>query len=246
MQDSTTSVNQLGMEFPELSIQVVSFFQIGFFVVLAILAYYLSRRFMQILSSSGVIEKRSLTYQVLNISTFVLPGIIFLIGLTRVSQNSLFVSLLFFVIFSIIFGFSLIQPARNILASLFITLRGELRVGDYISLAQVEGEVLSVGAFNVQIQSKSGSKTFIPNYHILQSPFEIHAKKGGPSIMINIPSDKISKKNLERLAHLCPFKRRGSDIRISTIDGNHKLTIEIVNRQCRPWVNKYFSKHSHN
>ena len=245
MKVSTTSGNQLDMAFPELSIQVVSFFQIGFFVLFAILAYYLTRRMILILSNSGILEKRSITYHIFNISTFVLPGIIFLLGLTKVSQNSLFVSLLFFVIFSIIFGFSLIQPARNILASLFITLRGELRNGDYISLGQVEGEVLAVGAFNVQIQSKSGSKTFIPNYHILQSPFEIHAKKGGPSIMINIPSDKISKKNLERLAHLCPFKRRGSDIRISTIDGNHKLTIEIVNRQCRPWVNKYFTKHCH-
>ncbi len=237
--------NSLAMDFPELSLQVASFFQIGFFIVFSGASYFLLRRFFIIMGNSGALEKRTLFYQVLNITTFIVPGVIFLYGLTTVSQNSLFVSLLFFVIFSVIFGFSLIEPARNILSSLFIAMRGELRVGDYMSIGSLEGEVLAIGPFNTQIQSKTGSKTFIPNYHILQSPFEVHSKKGGPSILISIPTDSISRKDLEKLAHLCPFKRRGSDVRITTIDGQHKLTIEIINRECRPWVNKYFAKHSH-
>ena len=39
------------------------------------------------------------------------------------------------------------------------------------------------------------------------------------------------------------FKKKNSDIRISTQDGIHKLHIEVINRECRPWVNKYFEQH---
>ena len=81
-------------------------------------------------------------------------------------------------------------------------------------------------------------------HQILNQPYEVHAKKGGPSININIPSEKITRRNLERLAHLCAFKRKGSDIRISTAEGQHKLSIEIINRESRQWVQKYFEKHT--
>jgi small-conductance mechanosensitive channel len=107
----------------------------------------------------------------------------------------------------------------------------------------IEGEIQNIGALNIQIQSKSGSRTYLPNHRILNQAFEIHAKKGGPSIVIDIPADKISRRNLEKLAHLCAFKRKGSDIRISSTDNFHKLSIEIINREARPWVQRYFEKH---
>ncbi len=245
MKDSTNSVvNSLPIDLPELSLQVVSFLQIGVFLFLAVATYYLARRFLLAFSSTGVLEKRTLYFQFLNISTFVLPGFIFFYGLTFVSQDSLFVSLLFFVIFSIVLGFSLAEPAKSILASIIITIRGDLKVGDYISIGDIEGEIYNIGAFNILVQSKSGSRTYIPTHQVLNRPYEIHAKKGGPSIMINVPADKISKKNLERLAYLCAFKRKGSDIRISTMDGVHKLSIEIINQESRPWVQRYFEKHT--
>ena len=246
MKDSTSSVNSFPMDLPELSLQVISFLQIGFFILLATFAYFIVRRLMMIMGNTGALEKRTLVYQVVNISTFLVPGFIFLYGLTTVSQDSLFVSLLFFVIFSIIIGFALVEPSKNLLASLLITLRGELRVGDYISFDKIEGEINHIGAFNVLLTSKSGSRTFIPTQKLLQNPYEVHAKKAGPSIMINVAAEKMSKRNLERLAHLCPFKRKGSDIRISTLDGQHKLSIEIVNRECRPWVTRYFETFSKN
>ncbi len=244
MKDSTTYASSaLPIDLPELSMQVVSFLQIGLFIALATLAYYVTRKFLQTMGNTGALEKSTLTYQVLNIATFVLPGLIFLYGLTNVSQDSLFVSLLFFVIFSIVLGYSLIDPMKSILAALMITVRGDLRVGDYITMGDVEGEIAAIGAFNILVLTKNGSRTFIPTNKILNQAYEIHAKKGGPSIMINVPSDKISKRNLERLAHLCAFKRKGSDIRISTMDGQHRLSIEIVNREARPWVQKYFDRH---
>lgn len=244
MKDPVNSVNQFPVNFPELSLQVISFLQIGFYILLAILIYYLSRRMLMIFGNTGALEKRTLSFQILNISTFILPGFVFLYGLTSVSQDSLFVSLLFFVIFSIIFGFSLVDPSRNLLASLIITVRGDLKVGDYISINKIEGEIYAIGALNVLLINKSGARTFVPTYQILQQPYEVHAKKGGPSIMVNVPADNISKRNLERLAHLCPFKRKGTDVRISTLDGSHKLSLEIVNRESRPWVIKYFDKHT--
>lgn len=247
MKDSANSgISSLLIDLPELSLQVVSFLQIGFFLLFATLTYYVSRRFLLAFSSSGAVEKRTFSFQFLNISTFVLPGFIFLYGLTQVSQDSLFVSLLFFVIFSIVFGFSLVEPTKSVLASLLITIRGDLKPGDYITMGEIEGEIINVGAFNIFVLSKNGSRTFIPTHQILQHPYEIHAKKGGPSITVNIPADKITKRNLERLAHLCAFKRKGSDIRISTDDGIHKLSIEIVNREARSWVNKYFDHHIQN
>lgn len=244
MKDSASSANSFSMDLPELSLQVVSFLQIAFYIMLSIFVYFLIRRLILLMGSTGALEKRTLFYQVINISTFVLPGFVFLYGLTTVSQDSLFVSLLFFVIFSIIIGFALVEPSKNLLSSLIISIRGDLRVGDYISFSETEGEIYSIGAFNVLLLSKNGSRTFVPTQKLLQNPYEIHAKKGGPSIMINVSADKISKKNLERLAHLCPFKRKGSDIRISTLDGQHKLSIEIVNRESRSWVNQYFETFS--
>ena len=245
MKDSTrAAASSFPIELPELSLQVVSFLQIGFYIALAIIVYYFTRRLMQLMSSTGALEKRTLYYQVINLSTFILPGLIFLYGLTNVSEDSLFVSLLFFVIFSIVFGFSLVEPTKALFASLLIAVRGDLKVGDYITFEGFEGEITAIGAFNLIVHSKTGARTVIPTQRIMQNTYEVHAKKGGPSIVLNVPSDKISKKNLERLAHLCPFKRKGSDIRISTLEGNHKLSIEIINRECRPWVNKYFERHS--
>ncbi len=245
MKDSASSAaNDFPMDLPELSLQVVSFLQIGFFVLLASFTYYVMRRFLLAMRSTGALEKKTVFYQIINVSTFLLPGFIFLYGLTNVSQDSLFVSLLFFVIFSIIAGFALVEPSKSILASILITIRGDLKVGDYISFDSIEGEIHAIGAFNILLLSKNGSRTFIPTHQILQRPYEVHAKKGGPSIMISVSADKISKRNLERLAHLCSFKRKGSDIRISTLDGQHKLSIEIVNRESRPWVQKYFERHT--
>ena len=245
MKDSTIPVaNSLPIDLPELSLQVASFLQIGLFALLAALVYYVARRLLFGISNTGALGKKTIFYRVINVATFIVPGLIFLYGLTQVSQDSLFVSLLFFVVFSIIFGFALVDPAKSILASLLITIRGDLKVGDYITIGKIEGEIFSIGAFNILILSKTGSKTYIPTNQILQSPYEVHAKKGGPSIVVNVPSEKINKQNLERLAHLCAFKRKGSDIRISTQDGVHKLSIEIINRECRPWVHRYFEQHT--
>ena len=246
MKDPVSSVSQLPIQLPELSLQVISFIEIGFYIIIALLLYYFTRRLLMMFGNTGALEKRTLFFQLLNISTFILPGFVFLYGLTSVSEDSLFVSLLFFVIFSIIFGFSLVDPARNLLASLIITVRGDLKVGDYISINKTEGEIYAIGALNVLLINKNGARTFVPTHHILQQAYEVHAKKGGPSIMITIPSDNITKKNLERLAHLCPFKRKGSDVRISTLDGSHKLSLEIVNRESRSWVVKYFDRHTQN
>ncbi|MEM7646992.1 MAG: mechanosensitive ion channel domain-containing protein [Pseudomonadota bacterium] len=244
MKNSTSSApNSFSFDLPELSLQVISFLQIGIYVLLALIVYYFSRRLVQVMSNTGALEKRTFYFQFLNVATFVLPGLIFLYGLTSVSQDSLFVSLVFFVIVSIVFGFALVDPARSLFASILINLRGDVRVGDFISINGIEGEIVMIGAFNLRILSKSGARIFVPTHQVLRNPYEIHAKKGGPSIVLSLPADKISKKNLERLAHLCPFKRKGSDIRISTVDTSHKLSIEIVNREARPWVYRYFENH---
>lgn len=244
MTDSTNSVVSLPIDLPELSLQVVSFLQIAFYLAVATIVYYLTRRLVQIMSNTGALEKRTLYYQIINVSTFILPAFIFLYGLTNVSRDSLFVSLLFFVIFSIVFGFSLVDPAKSLLATLLIAVRGDLKVGDYITFDKNEGEIVAIGAFNIILQSKNGGRSYIPTSQILQNSYEIHAKKGGPSVVLTISAEKLSKKSLERLAHLCPFKRKGSDIRISTLDGNHKLSIEIISRESRPWVSKYFDRHT--
>lgn len=240
---ANSAVNPLSLDLPQLSLRASSFIQIGFFIALAAMTYYLSRRVLKTMGNTGALEKRTLFYRMMNILTFILPGLIFLYGLTSVSRGSLFVSLLFFVILSIVFGFTLIDPAKSILASMIITLRGDLRVGDYITVGNIEGEISSIGALNILIISKKGSRTFIPTHRVLNQAYEVHAKKGGPSITITVPADKISKRNLERLAHLCTFKRKGSDLRVSTMDGQHKLSLEISNREARPWVQKYFDKH---
>lgn len=244
MKDSANSaVSGLPIDLPELSLQVLSFFELGVFVLLATLTYYFTRKLLQAMGNAGAVEKQTLFFRILNLSTFILPVFIFLYGLTSVSKDSLFVSLLFFVIFSIVLGFSLVEPAKSVLAALLVTIRGDIRAGDYITMDKIEGEISSIGAFNILILSKNGSRTFIPTHKFLNQAYEVHAKKGGPSISIGVPSDKISKKDLARLAHLCAFKRKGSDIRISTNDNEHRLSLEIVNRQARNWVQNYFDRH---
>ncbi|MCJ8278140.1 MAG: mechanosensitive ion channel family protein [Bdellovibrionales bacterium] len=246
MNEEKSVVQQLDFDLPELSLQVVSFMQIASFIMVATLVYLALRKGLSLVKNTGVIEKKTLFFKTVNALTFVIPTFIFLYGLTTVSQDSLFLSLLFFVVFSIVIGFSLVEPVKALLASGLIHLRGDVQVGDYIHIGIVEGEVQTIGAINIVIQTRSGSRSFIPTHQILQQSYEIHAKKGGPSISINIPADKIKKKDVEKLAHLCPYKKKNSDIRLSTQDGIHKLHIEVINRECRPWVNKYFEQHAQN
>lgn len=234
----------LGFDLPELSLQVVSFMQLASFALVAALVYFVLRKLLKTVKNSGAVERRTLFFKGIQASTFIIPVFIFLYGLTNVSQDSLFVSLLLFVVFSIVIGFSLIDPVRSIFASGLIQLRGDLQVGDYIHIGILEGEIQSIGALNIVIHTRSGSRSFIPTHQVLQQSYEIFAKKGGPSITISIPSDKIKKRDVEKLAHLCPYKKRNSEIRLSTQDNVHKLHIEVINRECRSWVNQYFEQHS--
>lgn len=242
-ESAKSAVDSIGFDLPELSLQVVSFMQIASYGLLALLLYLVLRKVLRTVKNYGVIENTTVFFKVANVLTFAFPGLILVYGITDVSQNSLFLSLLLFVVFSIILGFSLIEPARSAFASSLIHLRGDLQVGDYIHIGITEGEVQNIGVFNIVLLTPSGSRCFIPNHQVMQQSYEIFAKKGGPSISISIPANKLKRRDVEKLAHLCPYKKRNSDIRISTQDGTHKLHMEVIHRDCRSSVTKYFEEH---
>ena len=246
MKDSTQHiVNQFpthGPELSNLSLDVTFFLEIGFFTALAGLVHHIGRHLIHVMGNTGVFEKRNLMYQLVNAGTLVLPGFIFLYGLTLVSQKSLFISLLFFVVFSVVLAFSLVGPAQSLMAFLLIHLKEELKQGDTIRLKDQQGEVYHIGVFHILIVTQKGARIFIPTHQLSQHSYEIQAKKGGGLIHIHMDAEKISRHKLEQLAHLCPFKRKGSDIRILTSGKEHQLTLELVNQESGGWVQGYFNQ----
>ncbi|MCB0378049.1 MAG: mechanosensitive ion channel family protein [Bdellovibrionales bacterium] len=240
---TSQDINPFALNLPELSLKVASFLEIGTFILIASLVYFLLRKALKMVKNAGLIQVRGPIFKTLNIATIAIPSFIFFYGLTLVSRESLFVSLLFFVIFSIVIGFSLVDPIRALFAASIISLRGDLQVGDYVHLGIIEGRILKIGAFNIVVQTKSGSKTFIPTHQFMQQSYEIHSSKGGPSVTINISDDHLSKSEVELLGQLCPYRRQGSDIRLTTQDGIHKIHLEVINRDARSHIIKYFEVH---
>lgn len=238
-----SAVQVISEKGPEFSIHTFSFFKIGFFIAFSFLIYYLSGKLVRLMLNTGVLGRTSLYYKILKACTFIVPVFFFLIGLVNVSQDSLIISFFFFITFSIVLGYSLIDPAQSLIASVVIGLRENLMVGDYIVMKDFEGEVLSIDTFHITLQSPQGVKTYIPTHHILKTTYEVHSKKEGPSVTMTIPSDKISRRNLERLAHLCPFRKQDSTPKISNFENGYKLSMEIINQNCRLQVNEYFEKH---
>ena len=60
MKEPTNSVSDsFPIELPELSLQVVSFLQIGFYILFALLVYYFTRRLLAVVSNSGAVEKKT-------------------------------------------------------------------------------------------------------------------------------------------------------------------------------------------
>lgn len=241
---SNSELRQMTESLPQISIQAVSFLQVAFYFVLAGFIYYFSRKSLRILTQTGVLKKASPLSYGLNVLIFLAPLVIVVFGMTTVSKQSLFVSLLFFIVFSAVLTITLIEPARALFASLLLYLRADFRPGDHVTFASgKEGEVVSVGPLHIILNSKNGSRIVIPAHIAIKESYEIHVKRGGPAIVLSVSANKVSRKNLEKLAHLCPYKRKDSDVRISTINGEHKLSIEIVNRDCRHWVYRYFETH---
>jgi len=241
---STSELTQMTQSLPQISIQAVSFLQVAFYFGLAGFIYYFSRKSLRILTQSGVLKKSSPLSYSLSVLIFLAPLFIVVFGMTTVSKQSLFISLLFFIVFSAVLTFTLVEPARALFASLLLYLRADFRPGDHVTFESgKEGEVVSVGPLHIILNSKSGSRIVIPAHVAIKESYEIHVKRGGPAIVLSVSANKVSRKNLEKLAHLCPYKRKDSDVRISTINAEHKLSIEIVNRDCRPWVYKYFETH---
>ena len=238
-----SAVQVISEKGPEFSIHTFSFFKIGFTIAFSFFIYYFSRKLVQLMVNTGVFGTSGIYYKIINAGTFVIPVFFFLIGLVNVSQDSLIISLFFFITFSIILGYSLIDPAKSLIASMVISLRENLMVNDYIIMKDFEGEIISIDTFHITLESPQGVKTYIPTHHILKTTYEVHSKKGGPSITITIPSDKISRKNLERLAYLCPFRKQDSTVKISNSKNGYQLFMEITNQECRLQANEYFEKH---
>lgn len=242
----TPNINQLGFELPELSLQVVSFLQLATFLVLAVLLYFAGRKFISIINNTGLLESTSHLYRSLNIGSIALPVFIFLYGFTIVSKESLFVSLLFFVIISFVIGFSLADPIRSLFSSMVINFKGELNVGDYIHFGDFEGKILAIGIFNVIVETRGGNRSYIPTNQFMKQSFEIRAKRGGPSILVSYPSKEINRDEFELLASLCPYKRENSEVRVLHIDQMYQLQLEVIDQDCRREVITYFNSYLKN
>lgn len=238
-----SAVQAISEKGPELSIHTFSFFKIGFVIALSFFIYYLSVKLVHLMVNTGVFGRSGIYYKIINACTIMVPVSVFLIGLINVSQDSLIISFFFFITFSIILGYSLIDPAKSLIASIVIGLRENLTVNDYIIMKNFEGEVISIDTFHITLKSSQGVRTYIPTHHILQTTYEVHSKKEGPSINITIPSDKISIQNLERLAYLCPFRKQDSTVKISNSEDGYQLFMEIIDQDCRFQINEYFEKH---
>ena len=227
----------------QLSLDMFSIFKMVFVVVIAALVYHMMRGWMKLLLNTGVIGKTGVYYKFINAFVFIVPTLVFLFGLTNVSQNSLLVSLVFLITFSIVLGYSFVDSAKSLLVSLIIHLRGDLMVGDYLAFGQCEGEIVSMDAFQITLRSPQGVKIHIPTHIIFKNVYKIYPKRGGPSFSITIPLNKISQRDVERLAWLCPFRRENSDVKISLVGNSYQLSMEIISQDCLPQVNQYFERH---
>jgi small-conductance mechanosensitive channel len=241
---STPTITPITLSLPEVSIQAISFLHIAFYFLLASIIYYLSKKSLTLFAQSGALRKGGPLFYLLNTAIFLAPILVIFYGMTTVSKQSLFVGLLFFIVFSTVLALTLIEPAKALFASLLLYMRADFSAGDHVSFSSgKEGEVVSVGPLHIILNSKTGSRIVIPAHLALKDSYEVHVKRGGPAIVVSLSAEHISRPHLEKLAHLCPYKRKDSDVRISTINGEHKLSIEINHRDCRPWVYRYFENH---
>jgi|GEM_PF-3734567 len=227
------------VKLPDLQLQVFSFFELAAVIAVALAVYYIFRKLLIVCGNLGFLERSSTAYKVVNILSFVLPSLVFLYGFSQVSKNSFFISLLFFVLVSFVGAFALIDPARCLMATMMIHLKGNLREGDFIVVGDAQGKIVQVGPLSLVIVSRGGNKVFLPTYKVLRMPYEVHDRGGGSTISLEL-SGHFEKQKIERLAHLCPYKRSNSDVIVTKKNDLNRLKMELHSRDLKPLVEKYF------
>ena len=228
---------------PEFYLHSFSFLKVALIIIFSLLIYYLLKKLTQLFVNTGVLGKTHIYYKTSNIFILIISVLIFLIGLTNISGESLLFSLFFFVTLAIIVGFSLVDLARSFWASIILGMRENLTVGDYLTVKNFEGEVISIDTFFITVLSDQEVKIYIPTHMILKNTYQIHPKKAGPSITLTVPCNKISRQNLLRLTYLCPFRKKESQVKITTTEKNHELFMEVINQDYQVQIEEYFKKH---
>ena len=229
---------------PDIYLHSFSFLKVAIIITFSLLCYYLLKKLIRFFVNTGVLGKSHIYYKTSNVLILIVSVLIFLIGLTNVSGESLLLSLFFFVTLAIIVGFSLVDLAKSFLASIILGMKEGLMVGDYVTIKNLEGEVISIDTFFITILSDNGVKNYIPTHLVLKNTFHIQPKKMGPSITLTVPIDKVSGQNLMRLAYLCPFRKKESPVKITkTEKNNNKLFMEMIHQNCKDQVKEYFERH---
>ena len=101
------------------------------------------------------------------------------------------------------------QPLSNLFAGLFVSLAGQIRIGDYVRLEQgVEGTVSDFNWHSTQIHSPSGNLIIVPNSRVAQSTatnFTYPTKEMGLTVDFGVRHDA----DLQRVERIAVDAARG-------------------------------------
>lgn len=111
------------------------------------------------------------------------------------------------------------STARNLGAGLGLALRPRIRPGDLIRIGELEGTVDEVGLMRVSLRTREGGMTIVPTADFERLPVTVGSH--GATVPVEVdhqPTQALDEAALERIRRalwFSPFRRAGTDIRLT-------------------------------
>lgn len=221
------STQHLNLELPKFELQLLSLLEIAILVLVSFLIYSALKKIQKSFLNHPAFEGRKQAYRFFNSLTLTLPSVIFVYGLSILSEDSWLLNFGIFVALTFVFGFSLTGPARSLVAMFVLKLRGDLKVGGFVEIGEHRGRIKQLGPLNLHLLTPSGDQTLIPGAQVLESSVSIGKSRTHPMVIVTLPGI-FSIKAIESLAHLCPYKKEETDITVTlTSEKNIEVGIEV-------------------
>ncbi|MGM5480411.1 MAG: mechanosensitive ion channel domain-containing protein [Nanobdellota archaeon] len=186
MNNTTSVVEPLLIQSSDLISSLTVAFII--FVLGLILGSVLGRiveRLFQELNIGPVISKKtgvSISFEKLvkHIVSYGIYIVFFILALNRIGITAIILDIIAILILAFIalsFFFLLKDSVPNILAYRKLSSRKDISVGNHISIQNIEGEIIDLNLFEIQVKTSSGDVIHIPNSLLLKEIFSVSSSK---------------------------------------------------------------------
>jgi hypothetical protein len=129
-----------------------------------------------------------------------------------------------------IMAFALPVWIQNFVAGLSLTTRAQFREGDQIEVGDAAGAVDRIGMLRTRLIAADRSRISLPNRDILRLAVRVGREQSAAPVAIELPPELAStpraRREAQRIAQFCPFRRAGSVARLEHRDERWILTIQ--------------------